>query len=52
MIYYDYENIPFKAPRLGIAMEKGEGFDETISQKKPRSEELACPSADDRPEQD
>jgi len=31
------------------AMEKGEGFNDTLPQKKTSSEELACTSADYRP---
>ena len=49
MIYYDCENIPFKALFLEIAIEKGEGFDEILSQKKQCSEKVAYASADDRP---
>ena len=52
MTYYDCENIPFKAPRRDIVMEKGGGFDETLSQKKMRSKELACTSVDYRSEED
>jgi hypothetical protein len=41
MIYYGFENIPFKAPRLFEGNGDGEGFDETLSQKTKCSEKMA-----------
>jgi hypothetical protein len=39
--YYDWENIPFKALRRFEGNGEGEGFNETLPQKRTRSKKLA-----------